>query len=51
VQFNFGDSYAAVWGKNITDKVYRRSVLALPGQVINIFGEPSMYGVTIGHRF
>jgi iron complex outermembrane recepter protein len=51
VTLNFGDAYAAVWGKNITDKVYRRSVLALPGQVINIYGEPAMYGITVGYRF
>lgn len=51
VQVNIGSSYLAVWGKNITDKLYRRSVLALPGQVINIYGEPAMYGVTVGHKF
>lgn len=48
---NFGKAYAAVWGKNILDKTYRRTVLALPGQVINLYGEPAMYGVTIGYRY
>lgn len=51
ITYNHGQFYGAIWGKNITDKLYRRSVLALPGQVINLYGEPQTYGVTIGFRY
>ncbi len=51
ITYKHGPFYAAVWGKNITDKTYRRSVLALPGQLINFYAEPRMYGATIGFRY
>jgi iron complex outermembrane receptor protein len=51
ITYNMGGFYAAVWGRNITDKLYRKTILALPGQVINLYGEPRTYGLTIGYRY
>lgn len=50
ITYNRGDFYGAVWGKNITDETYRRSVLALPGQAISFYAEPQTYGVTLGYN-
>ena len=35
------------WVQNAFDKEYRRTVLALPGQVINLYGQPRTYGLTL----
>ncbi|MFA7596306.1 MAG: TonB-dependent receptor [Novosphingobium sp.] len=51
ITYNMGGFYASVWGRNITDKLYRRTILALPGQVINLYGEPQTYGITIGYKY
>lgn len=38
----------AGWVQNVFDTTYRRTILALPGQVISIYGQPRTYGATIG---
>lgn len=51
ITYDHGPFYGSIWGKNITDKLYRRSVLALPGQLVNYYAEPATYGVTVGFRY
>lgn len=36
------------WVMNLGNTKYRRTVLALPGQVINLYGQPRTWGLTLG---
>ncbi|GGY90381.1 TonB-dependent receptor [Novosphingobium colocasiae] len=48
ITYRMGDFKIAGWIQNAFDVTYRRTVLALPGQVISIYGQPRTYGATIG---
>lgn len=43
-----GDFRVSAFVMNATDKYYRRTVLALPGQLVGYPGAPRTYGLTIG---
>lgn len=48
IAFRHGQWKLSGWVQNVFDTTYRRTVLALPGQVISIYGQPRTYGVTLG---
>jgi iron complex outermembrane receptor protein len=48
ITFRTGDWRVSAWVQNAFDVDYRRTVLALPGQVISIYGQPRTYGLTVG---
>lgn len=48
VTYRMGNWQLSGWVNNLFDTHYRRTVLALPGQVINLYGQPRTYGATIG---
>lgn len=48
ITYRTGSWRIAGWVANAFDVTYRRTVLALPGQVISIYGQPRTYGVTVG---
>lgn len=48
VTFRTGQWRLSAWVQNAFDVNYRRTVLALPGQVISIYGQPRTYGLTLG---
>ena len=49
---NDGSTYASVWGKNLTNKVYDVSLSMLtPVGVVANPGAPRTYGFTVGHKF
>jgi iron complex outermembrane receptor protein len=41
----------AVWAKNLTDEVYRNSVLNFGGNTIEFLGLPRTYGIRVGYAF
>ncbi|MFZ5726337.1 MAG: TonB-dependent receptor, partial [Pseudomonadota bacterium] len=43
-----GDFRVSAFVMNATDKYYRRTVLALPGQLVGYPGAPRTYGLTVG---
>ncbi|HMP55401.1 MAG TPA: TonB-dependent receptor [Novosphingobium sp.] len=46
--YRMGNWKVSGWVNNAFDKLYRRTVHALPGQVINYYAEPRTYGMTLG---
>ncbi|MFW2830330.1 TonB-dependent receptor [Sphingomonas sp. ID0503] len=47
ITYRMGDWKLSGWVQNLGDVDYRRTVLALPGQVINIYGQPRTWGFTL----
>jgi iron complex outermembrane receptor protein len=41
----------AVWGKNLTDELYRVNIIPFAGEEISQFGAPRTYGVDVTLRF
>ena len=41
----------AVWGKNLLDEEYVTHLYAIAGEVISVFGDPQMYGVSLTYRY
>ncbi|WP_269716326.1 TonB-dependent receptor [Caulobacter sp. NIBR2454] len=41
----------AVFGKNLTDKLYRSSIIPFVGDEVSLFGPPRTYGVRLSGRF
>lgn len=41
----------ALWANNVFDEEYRSTILALPGQVINIYGLPRTFGATVSWSY
>ena len=41
----------SVWGKNITNKLYRTNIIAFFGDEVSRLGAPRTYGVEVGFRF
>ncbi|HVH37775.1 MAG TPA: TonB-dependent receptor [Sphingomicrobium sp.] len=48
---NDGDVTLSVWGKNITNKLYRTNIIAFFGDEVSRLGAPRTYGVEVGFRF
>ncbi len=48
VTYRMGNWRVSGWVSNVFDTHYRRTVLALPGQVINLYGQPRTWGATLG---
>lgn len=48
-----GDSpwQVAVWGKNLTDELYRVNIISFFGEEVSQFGAPRTYGVDFSYRF
>ena len=46
-----GSWEVAVWGKNLTDEIYRQSTLPFLGDILSKFGPPATYGVQLSARF
>lgn len=42
---------ASVWGKNITDELYRTNVIPFFGEEVSQFGPPGTYGVEFSYSF
>lgn len=40
-----------VWGRNITDELYRISVIPFAGDEVSLFGAPRTYGIRLGVRY
>lgn len=41
----------AVWGKNLTDKLYRVNIIGFFGEQVSQFGPPRTYGMDFGWKF
>ena len=41
----------AVWGKNLLDEEYVTHLYAIGGEVVSVFGDPQMYGVSLTYRY
>jgi iron complex outermembrane receptor protein len=41
----------AVWGKNITDELYRTNIISFFGEEVSQFGVPRTYGVDVSYKF
>ena len=41
----------AVWGKNLLDEEYVTHLYTIGGEVISVFGDPQMYGVSLTYRY
>ena len=41
----------AVWGKNITDELYRTNIISFFGEEVSQFGVPRTYGVDLSWKF
>lgn len=41
----------AIWGKNLTDKLYRTNVIQFSGDEVSQFGQPRTYGLDLTFRF
>ena len=41
----------AVWGKNLFDEEYATHLYTIAGEVISVFGDPQMYGVSLTYRY
>ena len=41
----------AVWGKNLFDEEYVTHLYTIAGEVISVFGDPKMYGVSLTLRY
>jgi iron complex outermembrane recepter protein len=41
----------ALWGKNVTDELYRVNIIAFFGEEVSQFGAPRTYGVDFGWKF
>lgn len=41
----------SVWGKNITDELYRTNIVAFLGDEVSTLGAPRTYGITLGYKF
>ena len=49
---NFDSNWrASVWANNVLNEEYRSTILALPGQVINIYGLPRTFGATVAWTY
>lgn len=51
IGYGLNDWRLAVWGKNLTDKDYRNSVLNFGGNTIEFLGLPRTYGIRVGYVF
>ena len=40
-----------VWGRNMTDELYRISVIPFSGDEVSLFGAPKTYGLRLGLRY
>jgi iron complex outermembrane receptor protein len=40
-----------VFGRNITDKLYRTKTVPVGDGAFSGFGDPATYGVTVGYKF
>ncbi|AKH68250.1 outer membrane receptor protein [Spongiibacter sp. IMCC21906] len=41
----------SLWANNVLDEEYRSTILALPGQVINIYGLPRTFGASVSWTY
>lgn len=41
----------SVWGKNLTDELYRTNIIAFLGDEVSTLGAPRTYGVSFGYQF
>jgi iron complex outermembrane receptor protein len=41
----------ALWGKNVTDELYRVNIISFFGEEVSQFGAPRTYGVDVTLRF
>ncbi len=41
----------AVWGKNVTDELYRSNIISFFGEEVSQFGPPRTYGVDLTFKF
>ena len=41
----------AVWGKNLFDEEHVTHLYTIAGEVISVFGDPQMYGVSLTYRY
>jgi iron complex outermembrane receptor protein len=41
----------SVWGKNMTDRVYRTNIIAILGDEVGSYGAPKTFGVDVAARF
>ncbi|MBR9808424.1 MAG: TonB-dependent receptor [Alphaproteobacteria bacterium] len=41
----------SIWGKNITDELYRTNIIAFLGDEVSSLGAPRTYGVSLGYKF
>ncbi|MGH8287102.1 MAG: hypothetical protein ACRETT_15245, partial [Steroidobacteraceae bacterium] len=46
-----GTWQVAAWAKNLTDEVYRTSIIVFLGDEISLFGAPRTYGVNFTYNF
>ena len=42
---------ASLWSNNVLNEEYRSTILALPGQVINIYALPRTFGLTLAWSY
>ena len=41
----------AIWGKNVTDELYRVNIISFFGEEVSQFGAPATYGVDFSYKF
>lgn len=46
-----GNTTISVWGRNITDTVYRTNIIAFFGDEVSRLGAPATWGVEVGFKF
>lgn len=42
---------ATIWGKNMSDELYRVSIIPFAGDEVSVFGAPQTYGVRFSARY
>ena len=42
---------ASIWGKNITDELYRTNIIPFFGEEVSLYGPPATYGVEFRYAF
>ena len=40
-----------IWGKNLTDELYRVNIISFFGEEVSQFGAPVTYGVDFSYKF
>jgi iron complex outermembrane receptor protein len=41
----------AIWGKNVTDELYRVNIISFFGEEVSQFGPPRTYGMDVTFKF